>query len=91
MSFAEGALMEPLAVAVFACKRAQIVMGKQQKVMVTGAGPIGLLAAMAAKALGAEDVCILGVFRFISLKIKFFLTLRHKRKSTTICTKVGYF
>jgi threonine dehydrogenase-like Zn-dependent dehydrogenase len=60
MSFGEGALMEPLAVAVYACKRAAISMGLNQKVLVTGAGPVGLLTAMSAKALGAEDVVILG-------------------------------
>lgn len=58
---AEGALMEPLAVAVYACKRAAITEGSGQRVMVTGAGPVGLLAAMAAKALGAQDVCILDI------------------------------
>jgi threonine dehydrogenase-like Zn-dependent dehydrogenase len=60
MSFGEGALMEPLAVAVYACKRAAISMDSGQKVLVTGAGPVGLLAAMSAKALEAEEVCILG-------------------------------
>jgi len=61
MSFGEGALMEPLAVAVYACKRAAISVGSGQKVLVTGAGPVGLLAAMSAKALGAEEVCILDI------------------------------
>jgi len=61
MSYAEGALMEPLAVAVYACKRANISQGLGQKIMVTGAGPVGLLTALAAKAMGAEDVCILDV------------------------------
>lgn len=61
MSYAEGALMEPLAVAVYACKRANIIDGGQQKVMVTGAGPVGLLTALSAKALGAQDVCILDI------------------------------
>jgi len=61
MSYGEGALMEPLAVAVYACKRAGITEGSGQKVMVTGAGPVGLLTAMAAKALGAQDVCILDI------------------------------
>ena len=58
--------MEPLAVGVYACKRANIEMGKGQKVMITGAGPVGLLTAMAAKAMGAEDVCILGQYLSIS-------------------------
>ncbi|CAG2170924.1 unnamed protein product [Oppiella nova] len=61
MTMAEGALMEPLAVAVYACRRGGIRMGGGQKVMVTGAGPIGLLAALSAKALGAEVVCILDI------------------------------
>lgn len=53
--------MEPLAVAVYACKRANISQGLGQKVVVTGAGPVGLLTALAAKAMGAEDVCILDI------------------------------
>lgn len=61
MSYDEGALMEPLAVAVYACKRANISQGLGQKVLVTGAGPVGLLTALAAKAMGAEDVCILDI------------------------------
>jgi len=61
MSFGEGALMEPLAVAVYACKRAGITEGSGQKVLVTGAGPVGLLTALAAKALGAEDVCVIDI------------------------------
>ncbi|XP_054157943.1 sorbitol dehydrogenase-like [Oppia nitens] len=61
MSYAEGALMEPLAVAVYACKRANITEGSGQRVMVTGAGPVGLLTALAAKALGAQEVCILDI------------------------------
>jgi threonine dehydrogenase-like Zn-dependent dehydrogenase len=72
MSFGEGALMEPLAVAVYACKRAAISMGSGQKVLVTGAGPIGLLAAMSAKALGAEEVCILG--KLVHSRSIFFMT-----------------
>jgi threonine dehydrogenase-like Zn-dependent dehydrogenase len=60
MSFKEGAIIEPLAVAVHACERAQIAKGLGQKVLVTGAGPVGLLAAMTAKAFGAEEICILG-------------------------------
>ena len=58
MTFA-GALMEPLAVAVYACQRADIKEGFGQKVMVTGAGPVGILIALAAKALEVQDVCIL--------------------------------
>lgn len=56
MSDEEGAMIEPLTVAVYACKRAQVTVGK--KVLITGAGPIGLFNIMVAKALGAEQVIV---------------------------------
>ncbi len=49
-----GAMMEPLAVALHAVKRAGAVSGK--RVLVMGGGPIGLLAAMTARAFGAAPV-----------------------------------
>lgn len=54
----EGALLEPLSVGVHACKRANI--GTGQKVLITGAGPIGLVNLMVAKAMGASKVVITG-------------------------------
>jgi L-iditol 2-dehydrogenase len=54
MSFDEGAMIEPLAVAVHAAKRAGDLKGK--KIAVIGAGPIGILVSQAVKALGAEQV-----------------------------------
>ena len=54
MSDQEAALVEPTAVAVYACDRAEIAEGNS--VLVTGAGPIGLLTAMAARAAGASQV-----------------------------------
>lgn len=57
MSFEQGALVEPLAVAVHILKRAGSVLGKT--VAIFGIGPIGLLVGMAAKALGCGKViCI---------------------------------
>ncbi|KAM7435641.1 hypothetical protein ABFA07_014434 [Porites harrisoni] len=56
VSFEEGALLEPLSVAVHACNRAGITMGS--KVLVCGAGPIGLVNLMTAKACGATTVTI---------------------------------
>lgn len=56
VSFEEGALLEPLAVGVHACRRARIVLGS--KVLITGAGPIGLVSLLAAKAMGASKVVI---------------------------------
>jgi L-iditol 2-dehydrogenase len=51
-----GALMEPLSVAIWACRKASV--GAGDRVLVTGAGPIGLLAMQVARALGATDVAI---------------------------------
>jgi len=49
-----GALMEPLSVAIWACRKAGVSAG--DRVLVTGAGPIGLLCQQAARAFGATSV-----------------------------------
>jgi D-xylulose reductase len=54
VSLQEGALLEPLAVAVHIVKQAQIQPG--QSVVVMGAGPVGLLCAAVAKSYGATTV-----------------------------------
>jgi len=54
-----AALVEPLSVGVWACRRAGVQLGS--RVLVTGAGPIGLLAAQAARASGAAEVVITDV------------------------------
>ncbi|EGO52122.1 hypothetical protein NEUTE1DRAFT_71383 [Neurospora tetrasperma FGSC 2508] len=54
VSLQEGALIEPLAVAVHITKQAKIQPG--QTVVVMGAGPVGLLCAAVAKAYGASKV-----------------------------------
>jgi len=56
MSFEHGAMIEPLAVAVHAVRRAGDV--KDKKILVLGGGPIGNLVAQTAKAMGAEAVLI---------------------------------
>lgn len=56
MSFDEGAMIEPLAVAVHAVGRAGNPDGLDMVVL--GAGPIGILVAQAAKGLGARRVMI---------------------------------
>ena len=56
ISFDEGAMIEPLAVAVHAIKQFGDI--KDKKVIVLGAGPIGILVAQTAKGLGAEKVMI---------------------------------
>lgn len=59
MSFDEGAMIEPLAVAVHAVRKFGDIKG--MRVAVLGAGPIGILVAQAAKGMGAESVLITDV------------------------------
>lgn len=59
MSFEEGAMLEPLAVAVHAVRQMGDVTG--MNIAVLGAGPIGNLVAQAAKGLGAAKVMITDV------------------------------
>ena len=54
VSLEEGAMVEPLAVGIHACRRAGVTPG--QSVAVLGAGPVGLLALQAAAAYGASPV-----------------------------------
>lgn len=56
VSFEEGALLEPLSVAIHSCKRGSVGLGT--KVLICGAGPIGLVSLLTAKAMGAEKVVI---------------------------------
>jgi L-iditol 2-dehydrogenase len=51
-----GALMEPLSVALWACAKAAVTAG--DRVLVTGAGPIGLLVAQVARARGATEIAV---------------------------------
>lgn len=59
VSFEEGALLEPLSVGVHACKRAGVTIG--HKVLICGAGPIGLVCLLTAKAMGAAEVAMTGI------------------------------
>ncbi|MDD7834258.1 MULTISPECIES: NAD(P)-dependent alcohol dehydrogenase [Paenarthrobacter] len=52
----QAALLEPLSVAVHAARRAGVKAG--DKVLITGAGPIGVMNVQVAKALGASEVVI---------------------------------
>ncbi|MGO1849979.1 NAD(P)-dependent alcohol dehydrogenase [Microbacterium sp.] len=62
MSYEEGALCEPLSVGIWACRRAQLEPG--DRVLITGAGPVGLLAAQVARAFGARTVTVADVSMF---------------------------
>ncbi|MER5969212.1 NAD(P)-dependent alcohol dehydrogenase [Streptomyces sp. NPDC002055] len=51
-----AALLEPLSVGVWACRKGRVTAGS--RVLVTGAGPIGLVAAQTARAFGATEVVV---------------------------------
>lgn len=56
LSYEQGALLEPLAVALAAVQRATITIG--DPVLICGAGPIGLVTLACAKVAGAEPIVI---------------------------------
>jgi L-iditol 2-dehydrogenase len=82
MSHADGAMVEPLAVAVRAVGQAGDITGKN--VLVLGAGPIGNLVAQTARGLGAKGVLISDINPFrleIAKKCGIERTLNPDRKS----------
>ena len=56
MSFENGALLEPLSVALGGIGRAQVALG--DPVLICGAGPIGLITLLCVAAAGAEPIVI---------------------------------
>ena len=56
MSFTEGALVEPLAIGLHACNMGGVKLG--QTVVIMGAGCIGLVTLLAAKAYGATQIIV---------------------------------
>lgn len=59
VSLEEGAMCEPLSVGVHACRRAKV--SPQTRVLIIGAGPIGLVTMLAARAFGAPKVVIVDI------------------------------
>ncbi|XP_059629385.1 L-idonate 5-dehydrogenase-like [Cornus florida] len=59
VSLEEGAMCEPLSVGVHACRRANI--NPETKVLIMGAGPIGLVTMLAARAFGAPRIVIVDI------------------------------
>jgi len=56
LGFVEGALVEPLSVAVHAVRRSAMKIG--DRVLVTGGGPIGTLIALVARSVGARSLLV---------------------------------
>lgn len=65
----EGALLEPLSVAVHCAKLAGISFG--ESVLILGAGPIGLLCCAVARAFGARDAVVTDI---VPSRLEFALT-----------------
>lgn len=59
VSFEDAALFEPLSVAIHACRRGKVSLG--HTVLITGAGPIGLMSLLATKAAGATSVVMVDI------------------------------
>ncbi|WP_308123789.1 NAD(P)-dependent alcohol dehydrogenase [Modestobacter marinus] len=51
-----AALLEPLSVGIWACRKGGVSAGS--RVLITGAGPIGLVSVQAARAFGATDITV---------------------------------
>eukprot|EP00953_Heterococcus_sp_UTEX-ZZ885_P008258 4956-Heterococcus_DN1.PRE.5 len=56
MSLEEGAMCEPVSVGIHACRRGGV--GPGSIVLILGAGPIGLVTLLVAKAFGATDIVV---------------------------------
>lgn len=59
VSLEEGAMCEPLSVGIHACRRANV--GPETNVLIMGAGPIGLVTMLSARAFGAPRIVIVDV------------------------------
>ena len=60
MSFEEGALIEPLAVSMYACQRGDVGVGKT--VCILGGGTIGILEVLCCRAMGASKIIVSDLF-----------------------------
>ena len=56
LSYEQAAMAEPVSVGVWAAQKARIAAG--DRVLVTGAGPVGLFAAQVARAFGGTDLTV---------------------------------
>ncbi|WP_299747836.1 L-idonate 5-dehydrogenase [uncultured Tateyamaria sp.] len=68
LSAGEAAMAEPLSVVLHAAKQAGDLMGK--RVLVTGCGPIGLLAVLVARAAGAVEIAATDISDFTLSKAR---------------------
>jgi L-iditol 2-dehydrogenase len=57
-----AALLEPLSVGLWACRKGEVTAGS--RVLITGAGPVGLVTAQCALALGASEVTVTDIHTY---------------------------
>jgi len=84
MSFDEGALVEPLSIGTYATGRAHITPG--DRVLIMGAGPVGLMTLIAAVTHGASEIHVVDVFDWRLEKAKEFgatATINAKSENVT--------
>lgn len=94
VSLEEGAMIEPLAVAVHACQRAPAKLN--DIVLVTGAGAIGLLCLLTAKAFGAAHIIItdvqesrLAFAKTLGASATFLVNPKEDNFTETLANKIG--
>ncbi|KAM3960436.1 sorbitol dehydrogenase-like [Aphomia sociella] len=61
LTLEEGAAVQPLAIAIHACNRAGVKLGSE--IVILGSGPIGVLCAITAKAMGATKILMTDVVK----------------------------
>jgi len=91
VSFEEAAMCEPLSVGVHACNRAGIKIGSV--VLITGAGPIGLVCLLAAKAAGATTVILSDIKDErleVAKKLGATLTINAKEDVKSVLDQLGH-
>ncbi|MEZ5863628.1 MAG: hypothetical protein R3D25_05975 [Geminicoccaceae bacterium] len=85
----EAALVEPTAVAVYACDRGRVAAGNS--VLVTGAGPIGALVLLAARAAGAAPLFVSDVndarLDFVRAMLPDVVTINPSRRSRAMSVR----
>jgi L-iditol 2-dehydrogenase len=87
LSFAEGALIEPLAVGMHATRIAEVQSG--DRVAILGSGPIGLVTMQAARAKGAAEAIAVDINDFrLNLAKKLGATHLINAKEEDVCQRI---
>jgi L-iditol 2-dehydrogenase len=89
MSYEDGALLEPLSVALAAMQRSGVQLG--DPVLICGAGPIGLITLLCCRAAGAEPIVITdidaGRLKFAKELVPSVTTFKVERKTPEECAQ----